>query len=136
MEIPIVRFIGDSGSGKTTLMAGVIKILVRKGYRVGAIKHSSGFPELDTPGKDSFKMKDAGAERVLLASKENSVLFHQHPTVEPDVSTRLQFFQGFDIVFVESWKSQNFPSVEVKKGKSQDPEKVAAWVEKKLLKGV
>lgn len=133
MKIPALSFVGESGSGKTTLLRKVVSLLVRKGYRVGVIKHSSGFEDPDRKGKDSELLRKAGAQRLLLASKEKSVLFDSHPKQEPDFQERAKLFRGFDILLVESWKSAKLPAVLVSKSFRPSPQSVVNMIEKKFL---
>src|SRR5438876_10539583 len=61
---PILCFVGRSNSGKTTLIERVIPVLVREGYRIATIKHAGHGFDLDTEGKDSWRLKRAGAKTV------------------------------------------------------------------------
>ncbi|MEK7810534.1 MAG: molybdopterin-guanine dinucleotide biosynthesis protein B, partial [Pseudomonadota bacterium] len=56
----IISIVGHSGCGKTTLMVALIRELSRQGLRVATIKHAHHKVELDTPGKDSYRHKEAG----------------------------------------------------------------------------
>src|SRR2546428_1256161 len=66
---PILCFVGRSNSGKTTLIERVIPVLVREGYRIATIKHAGHGFDLDTEGKDSWRLKRAAAKTVLVTSK-------------------------------------------------------------------
>lgn len=120
---PIVAVIGRSGVGKTTLLAGVIRALTARGLRVGVIKHSRGFSDPDRPGKDSQRLREAGATRLVLASPDASVLFLRHPGAEPGFDERLRLAQeGMDLVLVESYRSAELPSIEVlREGYAEEP---------------
>ena len=65
---PVVSFVGKPDSGKTTLLEKLIPELNRRGYRVGTIKHHVHQFEMDKPGKDTFRHKQAGARVVALSS--------------------------------------------------------------------
>ena len=130
---PVVSFVGPSGSGKTTLLRALVRILVRRGYRVGVIKHSSGFADPDKRGKDSWLLRKAGAKTLLLASRDRSILFLDHPRKEPSVSERLGYFDGYDLVLVESWKQARFPLIAVRRGE-QKASVLALLIERKYLK--
>ncbi|MCK5566480.1 MAG: molybdopterin-guanine dinucleotide biosynthesis protein B, partial [Actinomycetia bacterium] len=65
----ILSIIGKSGSGKTTLLKKLIPELVKRGYRVGTIKHTHHHDfEIDKPGKDSWEHQNAGATSVAISS--------------------------------------------------------------------
>ncbi len=65
-----IHIVGRRNHGKTTLMVELLEEFSRRGVRVGSIKHSSHAHELDTPGKDSFRHRQAGAVPVAIVSKE------------------------------------------------------------------
>lgn len=111
----LIQVVGWSGSGKTTLLAAVIPLLRARGLRVSAIKHSGGFPELDTPGKDSYLLRAAGAEAALLVGPERSALFVDHdPEFFPwEVWVRTLAGLGAEFVVFESFGSAPLPKIEV-----------------------
>ncbi len=67
-----------SGTGKTTLLKQVLPLLRAGGLRVAVIKHAHHSFDIDKPGKDSYELRKAGAERVLLASKHRRALVTEH----------------------------------------------------------
>jgi len=102
----IVTFIGWHNSGKTTLASGVVTELKKRGYRVAVIKSSndSGIC-FDTPGTDTFKHMDAGADGVLLVAPDQMVL----QTRRSDLSLRTlahRYFPDVDIVIGEGFKTE------------------------------
>jgi molybdopterin-guanine dinucleotide biosynthesis protein B len=110
---PIVAFVGRSGSGKTTLVEKLVAELVRRGWRVGTIKHTSRDFEPDTPGKDSYRHRAAGAHVSVLAGKR-----HIMATAETahDLSLdeiRDRFIHGVDIVITEGHKTDHHAKIEV-----------------------
>jgi len=120
----MVSFVGRSGVGKTTLLAGVIRELRRHGYRIGVVKHSGGFRDPDRPGKDSHRLREAGAERLVLASRDATVIFHSHPGAEPPFPARLALLgEDLDLVLVESYRSAGLPVLQVlRRGWSEEVE--------------
>jgi len=100
----IVSFIGWHDSGKTTLATGVVTWLKRMGYRVAVVKSSSEQSiQFDTPGTDSYRHKQAGADSILLVAPDQMVL----QTENKDVSlTTLahRYFSDVDIVIAEGFK--------------------------------
>jgi molybdopterin-guanine dinucleotide biosynthesis protein B len=110
--IPVVCIVGYSGSGKTTLMVHLIEALVRRGYKVGTIKHDSQGGRVDHPGKDSFRHKTAGAATSIISSpRQVSVVAdvdHEHRPEE-----LLGLMGAVDIVLAEGYKRASLPKIEV-----------------------
>lgn len=109
----IVSFIAKSGTGKTTLIEKIIKILAGKGYKVSSIKHTDHDFDVDIPGKDSWRHKNAGAYSTMLLSEKKMAFFSdvQAPCEIKDIV--LKFFNGSDIVIVEGFKGLNIPKIEL-----------------------
>lgn len=94
-------------------MEKVIAELVRRGYRVGAMKHGPHGFAIDHPGKDSFRLTAAGAEATVIVSPEKLALVKSH-AVEPAVDEILMaYFGEVDIVLAEGWKRSRLPRIEV-----------------------
>src|SRR2546427_449321 len=85
---PILCFVGRSNSGKTTLIERLIPVLVREGYRIATIKHAGHGFDLDTEGKDSWRLKRAGAKTVIVTSKGSVPDGMQDPQDRPDRGRR------------------------------------------------
>ena len=73
----VIGLAGWSGAGKTTLLTRVIPELVAGGLKVSTIKHAHHAFDLDTPGKDSWRHREAGASEVLVASSKRFALLHE-----------------------------------------------------------
>ncbi len=112
MKPVFVGFIGNSGVGKTTLIEKLIKVFVDKRYRVGAIKHDAHKFEIDYPGKDSYRMKHAGARRVVLSSKDKFALVEDREKEKPLEEIK-ELFLDCDFVFVEGYKLEDLPKIEI-----------------------
>ena len=111
----VVGFVGYSGSGKTTLVEQVIAQLVARGLSVSAIKHAHHGFDIDRPGKDSWRHRQAGAREVLVASDQRLALMREYPSGEtPDVHGLLaRLDPGVDWVVVEGFKASDLPRIEV-----------------------
>ncbi len=105
-------FVGHSGSGKTTLIEKVIKIFAQKGKKIGAVKHDAHTFEIDYPGKDSYKMKHAGAHRMVISAKDKFALVEDREFEMPFDDLK-GLFRDCDIVFVEGYKIWDIPKIEV-----------------------
>jgi len=111
-----VHIVGRKNSGKTTLVVDLVRHLTANGLRVGTIKHTHHRHELDTPGKDSYRHCESGAEIVgVLARQMNAVFW---PTREEsskheryDRMTRM--FEGCDLLLVEGDSQTDGLKIEV-----------------------
>lgn len=109
----MVAFIGRKGSGKTTFLTQLIPILVERGWRVGAIKRVPPHFEIDREGKDSYRLKEAGAAAVFLSSAKRIALIKDiFKEPEPEEITR-DYLKDLDLVLVEGFKESALPKVEV-----------------------
>lgn len=114
--VPVLGFAAFSGTGKTTLLAKLIPLLTARGLRVGLIKHAHHRFDVDTPGKDSYELRKAGAERVLLGSRHRTALMvERREHAEPRLAELLEQFpdRGLDLVLVEGFKHERFPKIEL-----------------------
>lgn len=108
-----VSFVGKSGSGKTTLLEKVIAELVRRGLRIGAIKHDAHRFDIDHPGKDSHRLAAAGAVVTLISSPEKLALVRRHDAA-PGIEEILRvYFDDVDLVLIEGFKRSGLPKIEV-----------------------
>lgn len=101
----VVGFIGHSGVGKTTLMEKVLARLVSRGRSVSAVKSSHHGLDLDTPGKDSWRYRTAGANEVALVSDKRWAIMKECPE-EVGLSEIISRMQPVDIILVEGYKSE------------------------------
>lgn len=109
----MVSFVGPSGSGKTTVITALIRELTRRGFRVAAIKHSRASFQIDQKGKDSARLREAGARAVLLLSPSSlSLIAGRHAGLTPRDAARL-FLPGVDFILVEGWREAALPKVVV-----------------------
>jgi molybdopterin-guanine dinucleotide biosynthesis protein B len=105
---------GYSGSGKTTLLEKLIPQLVQRGLKVSVIKHAHHGFDIDRPGKDSYRHREAGAGEVLLACAHRWALMHEcRDEGEPVLADLLGRLQPCDLVLVEGYKQEPIPKLEV-----------------------
>ena len=110
----VFGFAGWSGSGKTTLVEKLIPEFTARGLRVSVIKHAHHGFDLDKPGKDSWRHREAGATQVLMLSNDRWVLMHElRGDPEPDLAAQLAIMSPCDLVLVEGFKSVHIPKIEI-----------------------
>jgi molybdopterin-guanine dinucleotide biosynthesis protein B len=111
--VKVLGVIGWSGSGKTTLLEALIPLLRGGRLSVSTIKHTHHGFDMDRPGKDSYRHREAGAHEVLVASTHRWALLHEVVGPEPPLPTLLSKLEPVDVVLVEGFKSHPFPKLEV-----------------------
>jgi molybdopterin-guanine dinucleotide biosynthesis protein MobB len=116
MTTPVLGFAAFSGTGKTTLLGQIIPLLRAHQLHLGLLKHSHHAFEVDQSGKDSFRLRHAGADQLVLASSRRSVVMMQHdvtnaPRLE-DFLQRLDDAQ-LDLILVEGYKYSAIPKIEL-----------------------
>ena len=119
---------GYSGMGKTTLLARLVPALVARGLRVSMIKHSHKDIEVDRPGKDSYRLREAGCHEVLLLGSTRWALMHElRGADEPSLDYLLDRLQDVDLVLVEGFKHGDFPKLEVWRAEAGKPTLAPGW---------
>ena len=123
-SIPLLGFAAFSGTGKTTLLEKLIPLLVKDGVRVALIKHSHHDIEMDKPGKDSYRLRKAGACQVVIAGTHRSILFNEHKTAhDSQLDEQLSLLQidDLDLVLVEGYRDISFNKIELHRGSLNKP---------------
>jgi molybdopterin-guanine dinucleotide biosynthesis protein B len=105
--------VGWSGSGKTTLLTTLLPLLRARGLTVSTVKHTHHGFDMDRPGKDTFRHREAGAHEVLVASGTRWALLHELAGAEPSLPELLRRMDPVDLVLVEGYKAHPFPKLEV-----------------------
>jgi molybdopterin-guanine dinucleotide biosynthesis protein MobB len=113
---PILGFAAFSGTGKTTLLEKLIPQLVEHGIRIAMVKHAHHAFDIDKPGKDSYRLRQAGAQQMLIASDQRLALMTensapQEPRLD-ELITRLDL-ETVDLILVEGFKHVPFPKIEL-----------------------
>ncbi len=115
-HIPILGFAAFSGTGKTTLLTKLIPLLKKSGLRIALIKHSHHSFEIDKPGKDSYRLREAGASPVMLVSSHRRAVITEFETImEPKLDDQLKALDQseLDLILVEGFKAETFPKIEL-----------------------
>ena len=115
-EIPVLGFAAYSGTGKTTLLKQLLPLLHQHSIRTAVIKHAHHDFEIDHEGKDSYELRKAGANQVLVGSKKRwALIVENNPGEEPglaDFIRRLDQRQ-LDLILVEGFKPEEIPKIEL-----------------------
>jgi molybdopterin-guanine dinucleotide biosynthesis protein B len=107
-------FAGWSGSGKTTLIERLVPFFVQRGLKVSLIKHAHHAFDVDQPGKDSWRHREAGCQEVMVVSERRWALMHElRGADEPGLDAQLKRFSPCDLVLVEGYKFHPLPKLEV-----------------------
>jgi molybdopterin-guanine dinucleotide biosynthesis protein B len=111
--VKVLGIVGWSGSGKTTLLTALLPLLRARGLTVSTVKHTHHGFDMDRPGKDTFRHREAGALEVLVASGTRWALLHELAGTEPRLPELLARMQPVDLVLVEGFKTHPFAKLEV-----------------------
>ena len=112
-EIPVVCFVAaKSGTGKTTFLEKLVREMTTRGYEIGVIKSDVHRFEIDIPGKDTWRLSQAGAKATAIIGPDKFALIRK-TSEKKELEDVLPFIQGVDIIFVEGYKAANRPKVEI-----------------------
>lgn len=114
--IPIIGFVAGSGTGKTTLLLKIIPLMKQRGLRLGVIKHTHHRFDIDKPGKDSYRLRHAGVDQTLVASRHRwALMVETTPLDEPNLDGLLPHLdpEKLDLILVEGFKHESIPKIEI-----------------------
>lgn len=118
----VLGITGWSGSGKTTLVTRLLPDLTARGFAVSTIKHAHHDFDVDTPGKDSYEHRAAGATEVIVSSARRWALMHElRDAPEPTLDDLLGHMSDVDLVLVEGFKRENHQKIEVRRAENERP---------------
>jgi len=114
--------VGWKNNGKTTLVVRLVEHLTALGYRVSTVKHAHHEVDLDQPGKDTWRHREAGAEEVVLATARRWAVIHElRGAAEPPLDELLARMTPVDLVLVEGFKRFPHPKIEVHRAERGTP---------------
>lgn len=113
--------IGWKNSGKTSLMERLVTEITGRGFTVSTVKHVHHAVDLDQPGKDTYRHRQAGAREVVLASADRLAILVEHRGTEPELPAVLARLAPVDLVLVEGYKRDAHPKVEVWREETGQP---------------
>jgi molybdopterin-guanine dinucleotide biosynthesis protein B len=118
----LIGLAGWSGAGKTTLLMRVIPLLIARGLTVSTIKHAHHSFDVDVPGKDSHRHREAGATEVLVSSGKRFALMHElREEAEWPLADLLRKMSPVDLLIIEGFKRDNHPKIEVHRAENGKP---------------
>ena len=118
---------GWKNSGKTTLTEKLVSELVRRGWTVSTVKHAHHEFDIDKPGADSFRHRQAGATEVAVVSGVRWALMHElRAEDEPTLETILSRLAPCDIVLVEGYKREAHKKIETRRIEAKDRSPLSA----------
>ena len=142
-NVPVVGFAAYSGAGKTTLLKQILPLLCERGICVGMVKHAHHNFDVDKPGKDSFELRKAGAQQMLVTSNQRwALMVEREYEHEPRLEEHIAHLDHatLDLVMVEGFKNARFPKIELHRpalGKpllfSQDEDIIAVACDSPLI---
>lgn len=121
---PLLGFAAFSGTGKTTLLKQLLPLLRQRGLRIAVVKHAHHQFDVDTPGKDSYELRKAGAAPMLISSSRRTVIMIDHEIEqEPDLQNLLSHIpaNSVDMVLVEGFKQWPFNKIELHRSATGKP---------------
>ncbi len=113
MTVPIISIVGNSGVGKTTFLENLIRELKGRGYRVAAIKHDAHDFQMDHPGKDTYRLAEAGSDIVMISAPDRLALLEsvrEERTLDELVA---MVSDRVDIVLTEGYRRAAKAKIEV-----------------------
>jgi len=113
---------GWSGSGKTTLIEQLIPRFVGRGLKVSLIKHAHHSFDVDHPGKDSYRHREAGCGEVAVVSEKRWVIMHElRGEPEPTLDDQIKRVSPCDLLLVEGYKHYAMPKLEIRRKENGKP---------------
>ena len=114
--VPLLGLAAYSGTGKTTLLEQLIPLLIKQKLNIALVKHSHHDIEMDKPGKDSYRLRKAGASQVVLGSPQRTIIFKENiQQKEPRLIEQLNCLDinELDLVLVEGFRHEKFAKIEL-----------------------
>lgn len=139
----ILGIVGWKNSGKTTLVEALVREMTARGLRVSTVKHAHHAFDIDVPGKDSYRHREAGAHEVIVASGQRWALMHElRNAPEPPLDALIAKLAPCDLVLVEGFKRGTHAKIEVARFKraegliaDQDEAVMAVATDNEVLAG-
>lgn len=111
--IPYVSFSAKSSTGKTTYLEKLVACLKEKGLRIALIKHDAHGFELDQPGKDSYRLRKAGVDTMILCGPDQTARLENHTAGEPSLHQLISSVKDADLILIEGYKFGSQPKIQL-----------------------
>lgn len=111
--IPYVSFSAKSGTGKTTYLEKLVACLKEKGLRIALIKHDAHGFELDQPGKDSYRLRKAGVDTMILCGPDQTARLENHTAGETSLHQLISSVKDADLILIEGYKFGSQPKIQL-----------------------
>ncbi|MGH6924240.1 MAG: molybdopterin-guanine dinucleotide biosynthesis protein B [Propylenella sp.] len=116
MSTPVFGVTGWKNSGKTTLLTKLVTEFTRRGFAVATVKHAHHAFDIDQPGTDSFRHREAGAREVMIVSGTRWALMRElRDEPEPPLEAALKHVSPCDLILIEGYKRAGHPKIEVRR---------------------
>jgi molybdopterin-guanine dinucleotide biosynthesis adapter protein len=123
---PVFGVTGWKNSGKTTLVVKLVAEFTRRSWRVSTVKHAHHAFDIDVPGTDSFRHREAGASEVMIVSGHRWALMHElGGETEPPLTEALARLSPCDLILVEGYKREGHPKIEARRREAKHSEPLA-----------
>lgn len=110
---PVVSVVAKSGTGKTTFLEKLLPELKARGLRVGVLKHHGHATSFDAPGKDTYRLAQAGADVVIGVSAVQVAVFRQEDGAADLDAVIARHAAGLDLLLTEGYKRGTYPKIEI-----------------------
>ncbi|MGV2976280.1 molybdopterin-guanine dinucleotide biosynthesis protein B [Roseibium alexandrii] len=119
ISTPVFGITGWKNSGKTQLVTRLVAEFTSRGLKVSTVKHAHHNFDIDRPGADSYRHREAGAVEVALVSGRRWALMHElREEEEPPLSAILPRLAPCDLILIEGYKRENHPKIEARRTES------------------
>lgn len=113
MRPAVLSIVGRKGAGKSEVLASLIMLLSKRGFRIGVIKHLQRDDfEIDQPGKDTFRYRSRGADKVIVSGRKRLAVFANLKEEIP-LTRLLEEFSDYHLVFLEGYLQHELPKIEI-----------------------
>ena len=113
---------GNKNTGKTHLIERVIAEIISRGLSVSTVKHAHHDTDIDSPGRDSYRHRTAGAKQVALSTKNRlAIMTEIHNSIEISLQDIINAMDPVDIVLIEGYKNSGHPKIETYRSISKQP---------------
>ncbi|WP_428646414.1 molybdopterin-guanine dinucleotide biosynthesis protein B [Roseibium sp.] len=120
-DTPVFGITGWKNSGKTQLVTSLVREFTARGLKVSTVKHAHHNFDIDKPGADSYRHREAGASEVALVSGRRWALMHElREEDEPPLNAILNRLAPCDLILIEGYKRENHPKIEARRVESAD----------------